>query len=193
MLNNRVLIWYRIYDLLFFLLQIIRTFEVKPDANVKNVKSIARIVLSPSKKINLRFIERKSVWGRRDGRGHFITLLCLSHLSREAESYHITHATWADSPPSALYGQGLAQQRCQAPPMWHRTESLNTPSTEEGSRTRCYFICVLHHNPAAPGPWLVGRGNMATFIYCTGKSRYIQRCELGGAANRAISKEMGVA
>lgn len=41
--------------------RIIRTFEVKPDANVKNVKSIARIVLSPSKKINLRFIERKSV------------------------------------------------------------------------------------------------------------------------------------
>ncbi|XP_066433884.1 sterol 26-hydroxylase, mitochondrial-like [Eleutherodactylus coqui] len=43
------------------LCRIIRMFEVKPDAKVENIKSIARIVLTPSKKINLRFIERKSV------------------------------------------------------------------------------------------------------------------------------------
>ncbi|XP_071978423.1 sterol 26-hydroxylase, mitochondrial isoform X2 [Engystomops pustulosus] len=40
--------------------RIIRMFEIKPDAKLENIKSIARIVLSPSKKINLRFIERKS-------------------------------------------------------------------------------------------------------------------------------------
>ncbi|KAM9305713.1 sterol 26-hydroxylase, mitochondrial [Gastrophryne carolinensis] len=40
--------------------RIIRMFEVKPDAKLGNIKSIARIVLSPSQPINLRFIERKS-------------------------------------------------------------------------------------------------------------------------------------
>ncbi|KAM3916789.1 sterol 26-hydroxylase, mitochondrial-like [Leptodactylus fuscus] len=41
--------------------RIIRLFEVKPDGKVENIKSIARVVLSPNKKVNLRFIERKSV------------------------------------------------------------------------------------------------------------------------------------
>ncbi|XP_075173198.1 sterol 26-hydroxylase, mitochondrial-like [Anomaloglossus baeobatrachus] len=40
--------------------RIIRMFEIKPDDKMENVKSIARIVLSPSEKINLRFVERKS-------------------------------------------------------------------------------------------------------------------------------------
>ncbi|XP_056391050.1 sterol 26-hydroxylase, mitochondrial-like isoform X2 [Hyla sarda] len=41
--------------------RIIRTFEVKPDLKARNVKPISRIVLAPNKKLNLRFIERKSV------------------------------------------------------------------------------------------------------------------------------------
>ncbi|XP_069588839.1 sterol 26-hydroxylase, mitochondrial-like [Ranitomeya imitator] len=41
--------------------RIIRMFQIKPDTKMKIVKSIARIVLSPSEKINLRFVERKSV------------------------------------------------------------------------------------------------------------------------------------
>ncbi|XP_040295326.1 sterol 26-hydroxylase, mitochondrial-like isoform X2 [Bufo bufo] len=40
--------------------RIIKMFEVKPDAKMENVKPMARIVLSPSEKINLRFIERRS-------------------------------------------------------------------------------------------------------------------------------------
>ncbi|XP_075037150.1 sterol 26-hydroxylase, mitochondrial-like [Mixophyes fleayi] len=40
--------------------QLIRMFEIKPDSQLGDVRSIARIVLSPGKPINLRFIERNS-------------------------------------------------------------------------------------------------------------------------------------
>ncbi|XP_069838611.1 sterol 26-hydroxylase, mitochondrial [Dendropsophus ebraccatus] len=43
------------------LFRIIRTFEVKPDVKAENVRSMSRIVLTPSKKLNLRFMERTSV------------------------------------------------------------------------------------------------------------------------------------
>ncbi|XP_040214093.1 sterol 26-hydroxylase, mitochondrial-like [Rana temporaria] len=40
--------------------RIIRMFEVKPDPNLGDVKTIARIVLSANRPINLRFLERKT-------------------------------------------------------------------------------------------------------------------------------------
>ncbi|XP_018408065.1 PREDICTED: sterol 26-hydroxylase, mitochondrial-like [Nanorana parkeri] len=40
--------------------RVIRMFEVKPDPKLGNVKTIARVVLSANRPINLRFLERKS-------------------------------------------------------------------------------------------------------------------------------------
>ncbi|XP_075685225.1 sterol 26-hydroxylase, mitochondrial-like [Rhinoderma darwinii] len=41
--------------------RIIKKFEIRPDPQGGDVKSMARIVLSPSKPINLQFLERKSL------------------------------------------------------------------------------------------------------------------------------------